>query len=124
MKTNGMKKADLIKAAFKHEYNTVEELAEVQAMEHTIANLGQAVEDFMSTHSKPQDVVKHAFLGMREAVGSELGDDAQGVDEEKKDWFKEATKNAKAVKAKGLPLTLENTRHAFERTGPFATKKK
>jgi hypothetical protein len=121
-----MTRKQLIEAAFKHVYppGLVEELISAAAAEHTIANLGQSLEQLISTGNDWGNVytaiIPLAYARLREESASEGID----IEDEYQDWLKQARKDVAQVQKKGLPLTLENVRMAFEMKGPFAKKKK
>lgn len=116
-------KKQIIDLAFQHVYTDVEAFRKDIAKEHCIANMGQELGDFVDGHFKdPARVISWAYNAFYQQ--SESDEMAEGIDEEMRSWLKEADKQIKAVQKKGLPLTMENARLAFEKKGPFAKKTK
>jgi len=111
----------LITQAFAVVYTDVDQLVKDQAMEHTIANMGQCLEDFARSSMPADRLIRLCYQDLRQQCESD--EMADGIDEEYRDWLKEARKSVAMVQKKGLPLTLTNTRDAFERKGAFAAKK-
>jgi hypothetical protein len=120
---NKIPRSEFIAQALAYVYTDFDQYVKDQAKEHTIANLGQSLSDY-GCYGKPEHLVASAFSQLRENYGMELGDDAAGVDEEYRDWLKEAKKNCEKVRKAGLPWTLSNSRDAFEQRGAFAKVKK
>lgn len=109
---------------FSHVFTSPEEFAKNVATEHAIANMGQSLEDLISSPEwavkRPQDAILNAW--------SQFASDAAGegidIEDERRSWKKEGEKTAKAVQKAGLPMTMENARLFFEKKGPFAKKTK
>ena len=119
-------KKDLIAAAFAYVYPDAEALIKDVAKEHTIANMGQNLEDFIVAtewlEKNPQQLVGSCYNSFYDQSESE--EMAEGIEDERKSWLKQAKKDVALVQKKGLPLTLENVRLAFEKKGPFERKSK
>lgn len=83
--------------------------------EHAIANMGQTLEDLTGSSAwlKPEDLISSAFHQLRNDCESD--EMADGVDEEAKQWLKQAKKDAAVVKKLGLPWTIDNSRLVFEK---------
>jgi len=118
-----MPRSDLLRRVMEHVYSDRVELTYDVAREHTIANMGAALEDFIHGYMQPEHAVKSAYAEFRSAYGHEMGDEAQGVDAECCSWVEQAHEDVAMVVAAGLPLTLSNARAAFERRPPFDGKK-
>lgn len=117
-------KKQIIEAAFAHVYTDAEELIKDAAREHTIANLGQELEDFLQPSEyllkNPQKVFHDCFNGLYSQ--SESDEMADALQEEYRDWQKRSRKDVEKVQKKKLPLTMTNVRLAFENKGPFEKK--
>jgi hypothetical protein len=116
-------KKNLIAAAFAHVYTDVERFIRDQAKEHTIANLGQTLEDHVhpGLSARPEQIIANAFSSLMSdfSCEDETGD---SVEDEMRVWLGQAKRDTALIQKKGLPLTMENARLAFERKGPFAKK--
>jgi hypothetical protein len=122
-----MNRKEIVALAFAYVYPNVDELIKAQAREHTIANMGFSVEQMLERFSltglekTPDRVIDLAWSGL---MGDMESDEmADGVNDEYRAWLKDAKRDALLVQKAGLPLTLDNTRQAFEKTGQFAKKK-
>jgi hypothetical protein len=104
-----------------HVWTDLEKFIQMCAREHTIANMGQEVEDF-DTHGRPEHVVDNAYHQMLNDICTE-DEMVDGIEEEYRSWLKDARRDALRVQKAGLPLCLWNARLAFENKGPFAKKK-
>lgn len=117
-------KKSIIAAAFAYVYPDAESLIKDVAKEHCIANMGQNLEDFITASEwlakHPEQVISSCYSNFYGQ--SESDDMAEGIDEERRAWLKQAKKDVAAVQKKGLPLTMENVRLAFENKGPFEKK--
>lgn len=113
-----------IDAAFDYVYEDVEAFVKVCAREHTIANLGQSLEDLArrAFSSSPEHLVNNCYSTFYGDCESE--EMANGVTDEYRAWLKDARRDAQKVLKAGLPLTLKNARDAFELKGQFAKKAK
>lgn len=123
-RTNGLNIEEQVRAALTYVQPDLERLVQLQAMEHAVANMGGDLEDLCRNlgGGSPQNLVQDVYRCFLEVAAGGPGDDGDGLEYERRYWISEARKSALAVQAAGLPLTLENTRHAFERTGPFARR--
>ncbi len=116
---------EIIAAATVHVWTDFEKFVQMLAKEHTIANMGMELSDYVSRScgsSRPEDTVNHAFSGLMNDMESD--EMADGVQEEYRSWLKQGRKDALRVQKAGLPLTLANATLAFENKGPFAKKTK
>lgn len=113
---------ELVQAAMQVVYMDFEEYVKDQAREHTVANAGMVLEHMiqMASHTSPTNLVSSAFFQLYSDCESD--EMACGVMKEYRCWLKTARKDCVAVQKKGLPLTLENSRLAWEKKGPFAKK--
>lgn len=113
-----------IDAAFDHVYTDIETFVKVCAREHTIANLGQSLEELSrrAFTSSPERLVDNCYSCLYQDCESD--EMADGIQEEYLSWLKDARRDAQKVLKAGLPLTLRNARDAFELKGPFAAKAK
>lgn len=110
-----------IEAAFDYVHPDVESLVKQAASEHTIANMGQMLEDFFYGAGDPKSLFHDCFSCFYQQ--SESDEMADGLMEERADWVKQAKKDAAKIVKKKLPLTMRNMRDAFEQKGAFAKKK-
>lgn len=114
---------EAVQAAMTLVYEDFEAYVKDIAREHTIANLGQELEDHCGSHNRDgKHVISSGFQQLREDCG-ETDESLQCVDDEYRSWLKEARKDAEKVRSAGLPLTIENSRLAFLKQGPFARPK-
>ncbi len=121
-----MTKADKntgLQQALEHVWTDLEKFIKMCAKEHTIANMGQDLRDYVSgTYREPQYIVDQAYQQFLNDICMD-DDMVDGVEEEYRSWLKDARRDALRVQKAGLPLTLANARLAFENQGPFAKKK-
>ena len=120
-------KQDLINAAMNVVFENENDLVIAQMSEHCIANCGLTLADFIwasESYKTPRDL-RRLFVGCYQTFygQSESDEMAAGTDEEYRSWRKDALRDLARVKKAGLPLTLQNTRDAFENKGVFAKKK-
>lgn len=104
-----------------HVWSDLEKFIKMCAQEHTIANMGQEVENY-DLGWPAEDVVYHAFQQMLNDICTE-DEMVDGIEKEYRSWLKDARRDALRVQKAGLPLCLWNSRLAFENKGPFAKKK-
>jgi len=112
----------LVDAAFAYVYTDPYRLVQDAAKEHTIANMGQSLEELVTrahcSLARPEGIVSSAYS----ALASDCAMEEVDIDDERLSWVKDARRDVALVQKKGLPLTLANVRHAFEFTGPFEKK--
>ena len=106
-----------IEAAFSHEYTDFDAYVKDIAREHTIANMGQSIEDYAHDRDQPDKLISRAWSGFYNIAESQ--EMADGFDEEYRSWLKTAKKDAMRVKRAKLPLTLVNARKSFMNEEPF-----
>lgn len=104
-----------------HVWTDLEKFVRMCAREHTIANMGQEVEDF-DPGGRPEHVVDNAYQQMLNDICTE-DEMVDGIEDEYRSWLKDARRDALRVQKAGLPLTLENSRRAFMNEFPFAKGK-
>jgi hypothetical protein len=127
-KTAKIDKKQLVAGALAHVYTDVDRLIKAAAQEHTIANLGQSLEDHISSYmaddytKHPERLVPGAYSMLRQDCESD--EMAGAIEDEYDSWLKQAKKDIVRVQAKNLPLTLENMRAAYMNEGPFAGDRK
>lgn len=115
-------KNESIELATLHVWTDFEAFIKMLAKEHTVANMGMDLVDFVGRGyvPKPEDVVNYAFNGLMNDMESD--EMADGVQDEYRSWLKQGRKDAERVRKAGLPLTLANAALSFENKGPFAKK--
>lgn len=122
-----MTKADKtagLQQALEHVWTDLEAFIKMCAKEHTIANLGQDLRDYVhGTYRDPQYIVDGAYQQFLNDICTD-DDMVDSIEDEYRSWLKDARRDALLVQKAGLPLTLANARMAFEKQGPFAKKKK
>lgn len=100
---------------------------------HTVMNLGGDVADhiFPGMEKDPERLVRHAYQYQLECMAdgyeadSGMAEDPEKLArEELRSWVPTAQKDAKAVRAAGLPWTLANAELAFHGKLPGQVKKR
>ena len=114
----------IIAAAFAYVYTDADKLIQDVAKEHAIANMGHELGDFITEREwlskHPEQVISSCWNNWMGQIESD--EMADGQNDERKVWLKQAKKDVAAVQKKKLPLTMENVMLAFEGKGPFEKK--
>lgn len=113
-----MKTTDRVEQAMNHVWADFEAYVRMLAKEHTIANMGQDLAALGAHAASSETYVAAAYSQL--LTDCESDEMADGIEEEYREWLKQARSDAEAVRGANLPLTLANARLAFEKKGPFA----
>lgn len=117
-----MTKQELLQAALSHPHPTPAALAEAFARQCAVENMGQRLIDLV-TEPRPgstpdlADVVPRAYNRFYHEM--ENDEQADGLNEERKSFLKDARRAARKVRDAGLPLTLANADLAWNEKAPF-----
>jgi hypothetical protein len=113
-----------LQQALEYVWTDLEKFIKMCAKEHTIANMGYDLRDYVSgTYRDPQYIVDQAYERFLNGICAD-DDMVDGIEVEYRSWLEDARRDALLLQKAGLPLTLANTRMAFEKRGPFAKKQK